>query len=189
MTANGFLAKWGLFGRRLGAGFQHGWESCNGLYSFQRGYPCALWQLLHTATVGMTDENAGTEMGNLIAFVSEFFECRDCRDHFVTMSNTVKVTDAATTGGPPTIFRTRKAAVLWLWRAHNAVSARILDQEASEGANPFKSDQLHMKRLFPTVEQCPKCRRPIVGDEAVESFGARDGQDFHWCDLRFVGQV
>ena len=117
-------------------------------------------------------------MGNLIAFVEEFFECRDCRDHFVAMSATVSRSDRVrTNGGAPTIFKTRKAAVLWLWRAHNAVSARILDQEATDGADPFESDQLHMKRLFPTAEQCPKCRRPLIGGESAESFGAREGEN------------
>ena len=130
------------------------------MYSFQRGYPCALWQLLHTATVGMTDDNAAAEMGNMIAFITEFFECKDCRDHFIEMSNTIKANPEEELAGTGktlmTTLTSRKEAVLWLWRAHNTVSARILKQESEEGANPFKSDRtLHAPADSLAVWLCP----------------------------------
>lgn len=116
------------------------------MFSFQRGYPCALWQLLHTATVGMSDQSVAIEMGILIAFITQFFECKDCRDHFIEMTTTIQVqedsgTDIGTSEAHLTSLTSRKEAVLWLWKAHNAVTARILKQESDEGANPFKSDR------------------------------------------------
>eukprot|EP01043_Picozoa_sp_COSAG02_P060717 COSAG02_NODE_7996_length_2755_cov_2.200678_1_plen_699_part_01 len=178
---NGWLDRWGAFGRPL-KDYKRDWESCIGMFSFQRGYPCALWQLLHTTTVGMSDDNAAIEMGNLIGFISRFFECKDCRDHFIEMASTIQVkidSDADTHTGETqslTSLKSRKAAVLWLWRAHNAVTARIVQQETDEGANPFKSDQLHMKRIFPSEAACPVCRRPLADGESPESFGAGEGE-------------
>ena len=39
-----------------------------------------------------------------------------------------------------------------------------------------------MKRIFPTLEQCPTCRRPLAEGETPQAFGAQSGQDFEWIE-------
>jgi len=95
---------------------------------------------------------AGEEKSVLPAihgYVRHFFSCKECSQHFQTMS--------AEDG----LFNVTSAAdsVLWLWRAHNKVNARL--------AGDTTEDPAHPKLAFPTREQCPSCAPDGVYDDTA----------------------
>ena len=47
-----FLRAWQPCGQAISSFFRD-WRVCGGTFFFQRGYPCGLWLLLHTVTVGI----------------------------------------------------------------------------------------------------------------------------------------
>lgn len=51
----------------------------------------------------------------LRAFISSFFRCEECRDHFQQQLVAL----------PADATRSRDAAMLWFWAAHNRVNARL----------------------------------------------------------------
>ena len=114
-------------------------------------------------------------MQAMSGYVLSFFQCRGCREHWQEMAKDI---DTEVSDG--------KSAVLWLWRAHNKVTARTLAEQqdatntttaAGEGMggggdNPFRFDAAVPKRLWPADEQCPLGSSDLnslkmVGVEAV----------------------
>ena len=165
---NQFLERWKPFGNSIDT-FKRDWQSCNGLFNFQRGYPCGLWQLLHVLTVGATDGNAVTTMQRIKTLIGGYFQCQQCRENFVAMAKNInrEVSD-------------RKSAVLWLWRAHNSVSQRLLKEDITSAPNPFKEDKSHPKRWWPTHEICAECRDEGAGAVASAHAELADVQSVPW---------
>ena len=96
------------------------WVGCRGSQPQFRGYPCSLWQLFHSLTVGAMlrdpDDPHSPELvsGAIKSYVQEYFTCRHCADNFANETNHL------------TIFEGRKdRAVIWLWAIHNLVNARL----------------------------------------------------------------
>ena len=80
-----------------------------------------------------------------------FFPCDDCRSHFLDMAK--EAGDSV---------RTKRDAVLFAWRAHNRVNARLAAAEA-RGDDVGSGDPAYPKVQWPTAEQCEACRAPVVG--------------------------
>ena len=59
-------------------------------------------------------------------------------------------------------MRTKRDAVLFAWRAHNRVNARLAAAEA-RGDDVGSGDPSYPKVQWPTAEQCEACRAPVVG--------------------------
>lgn len=132
---------------------------CRGSRPELRGYPCALWMLFHSLTVnayiaqptaaGGTKTNLVTSLtspsaASLLAvrdYVVHFFTCRECSNHFATMAE-----------GMEAQLQEPQDAVLWLWKAHNAVNKRL--------AGDRSEDPMHPKKPFPPVALCRGCRVP-----------------------------
>ncbi len=102
-----------------------GWMGCRGSETRYGGYPCGLWTLFHTLTVGQAatktrDESQAREV--LLAmsgYVRHFFGCRDCARHFALMADDQgEKRNAAILAE----VRSDRDAVLWLWKAHNRVN-------------------------------------------------------------------
>lgn len=55
---------------------------------------------------------------------------------------------------------TGRAAVLWLWGAHNEVNARLAEEEALDGP---RGDPESPKQQWPPVSLCPQCRKGEQG--------------------------
>ena len=98
------------------------WVGCRGSRPQFRGYPCSLWQLFHSLTVGAMlrdqDDPHSPELVSeaIKSYVQEYFTCRHCADNFANETSHLEVED----------FEGRKdRAVIWLWAIHNLVNARL----------------------------------------------------------------
>ena len=122
------------------------WVGCAGSTVDTRGYTCGLWQIIHTLSVRMPTtgiSGPGSEWLETVKnFISHYFQCGDCSSHFVSY-----VEDARD-------VKSKKEAVLWLWRTHNKVNNRLAEeQDGTESADPkFPHVQ------WPTRELCEDCR-------------------------------
>jgi len=99
------------------------------------GYPAALWVLFHTllANAGSQGPRAAAAVRDWVRF---FFGCDECARHFEAYE--VKGDAAATA----------KDASIWLWRAHDDVTARLTRED------PMMAPHL---RRWPSHDQCPAC--------------------------------
>ena len=155
------------------------WKACNGSLPHLRGYPCALWMLMHTLTVLTLPIEGHTPSSQtitsyhaltiLIRFIRNFFSCEVCREHFIRMANNHTPSSMSASGD----------AVLWLWQTHNLVNARL---ERAGGGDPS-----YPKDLFPSYTKCPYCYLKESGDlESLSSHFAADVHpDFNNTDLRY----
>ena len=160
-----FLRAWRPCGHLIQS-YDSDWNACSGTFGFQRGWPCGLWLLLHSATMGLAemDGSIAAERGRgesvptavavshakngpaagivaIRGFVERFFDCVKCRRDFVEMAQ-----------GAETTVSTGRDVMLWLWRSHNTVTSRLLkDQERNGGENPFEHDAAHPRQLWPVV--------------------------------------
>ncbi|XP_077535933.1 sulfhydryl oxidase 2-like [Haemaphysalis longicornis] len=132
------------------------YQGCRGSREGLRGYPCALWMLFHSLTVGAYFSSGGYPLGRddsgvdallaIRSYVARFFSCRECASHFGSMAKDIE-----------SEVRTSHDAVMWLWRAHNRVNARL--------AGDLSEDPLHPKRPFPPPALCEDCREGSQWDE------------------------
>ena len=67
-----------------------GWVGCEGSSPQYGGYPCGLWQLWHSLTLGQLETGQGRQpglvLGAMVAYVTNFFSCRECAEHFLEMT-------------------------------------------------------------------------------------------------------
>ena len=124
----------------------------------RRGYTCGLWQAFHALAAGHPDEAGGGKawLAGVRGYVRHFFQCSECAAHFTDMAS---APDAAAVS-------TRADAVLWAWRAHNRVNARLA---VTEAATPGDGDPAHPKRPWPPRDLCPACAAPAPGPDGVTS--------------------
>lgn len=131
------------------------WVGCQGSSVALRGYPCSLWTLFHVLTVqaaSRPDALANTALEDdplavlqtMRRYIGTFFGCRECGKHFEEMAqesiSQVKSLDEA---------------VLWLWRRHNQVNARL--------AGSMSEDPMFPKTQWPTPDLCPTCHEEREG--------------------------
>lgn len=141
------------------------WRMCNGSQPHLRGYPCALWLLMHTLTIRTLPLNhthpaephpptiTSTEAVSILTkFIGNFFSCEVCRQHFLKMAATLSRQPLGSHGD----------AIMWLWEAHNLVNARLSTAGGS-------GDPLHPKQLFPLINRCPYCYLTTVPEDAGNS--------------------
>ena len=94
---------------------------------------------------------------------------QECRENFLEMSKHIGEE-----------VHGKQDAVMWLWRAHNQVSQRLLAEEKANGVNPFDEDKVHPKRWFPAPDVCPKCRQR----NGVWTHSTDNGPDFNEPEVR-----
>lgn len=128
------------------------WIGCKGSTDSYRGYPCGLWTTFHMLTVNFALErnkafatqalleDPAAVLRAMHGYMGTFFGCADCAAHFMEMASRNKIFDV----------HSKDEAVLWLWRAHNEVNARL------SGDNT--EDPEHKKIQYPAAEHCPACR-------------------------------
>ncbi|KAF4112867.1 sulfhydryl oxidase 2 [Onychostoma macrolepis] len=131
------------------------WVGCQGSSVALRGYPCSLWTLFHVLTVQAASRpdalaNTGFEddplavLQTMRCYIGTFFGCQECGKHFEEMAqeslNQVKSVDDA---------------VLWLWRKHNQVNARL--------TGSMSEDPMFPKTQWPTPDLCPTCHEEQEG--------------------------
>lgn len=133
------------------SGSSRRWIGCKGSTATYRGYPCGLWTMFHMLTVNFAleqkkdvpqafSEDPAAVLRVMHGYIGTFFGCADCAAHFVEMANRNKIFDV----------HSKDEAVLWLWRAHNQVNARLSGDDTE--------DPEHKKIQYPAAEHCPTCR-------------------------------
>lgn len=120
---------------------------CKGSRPELRGYPCALWKLFHTLTISEysrprtnDSQNQHQVLPAMRGYVGNFFTCKSCRDHFNLMTSNLE-----------SELRHSNSSVLWLWKAHNVVNARLAGSSTEDPNSP--------KIQFPGKATCRSCRR------------------------------
>eukprot|EP00747_Dinoflagellata_sp_TGD_P095562 gnl/TRDRNA2_/TRDRNA2_166510_c0_seq2.p1 gnl/TRDRNA2_/TRDRNA2_166510_c0~~gnl/TRDRNA2_/TRDRNA2_166510_c0_seq2.p1 ORF type:complete len:514 (+),score=76.39 gnl/TRDRNA2_/TRDRNA2_166510_c0_seq2:25-1566(+) len=133
--------RWQLCGRSW-QDAAHGFRSCRGTWPNKRGLTCGLWTMFHSVAARSTDQTALHDLNVLRNAISHFFECEDCREHFVQIPfNESEI-------------KTKHDAQLWWWRAHNIVNERVKKEEEEEE----DEDPAFVKNQWPTSLECPRCR-------------------------------
>lgn len=118
---------------------------CKGSSPELRGYPCALWQLFHTLTISEYTQPRTNDSQNqhfvlpaMKGYIANFFTCKSCRDHFNTMTMNLD-----------SELRHSNSSVLWLWKSHNSVNARLAGTSTEDPKSP--------KIQFPGKSTCRSC--------------------------------
>lgn len=122
------------------------WIGCYSSDEHYRRYPCGLWTLFHALTTNYAianDDNADQAMALRVVrdYVKHFFICIECREHFMKMAEMNQLEEV----------KDRNEAVLWLWKAHNEVNARLAHDTLNQ-------DPMFKKIQYPSREHCPTCR-------------------------------
>ncbi|XP_077004903.1 sulfhydryl oxidase 2 [Tamandua tetradactyla] len=131
------------------------WVGCQGSRPELRGYTCSLWKLFHTLTVqagAHPEALAGTGFEDdpqavlqvMRRYIRTFFGCKECGEHFEEMAKESM-----------DLVKTPDQAILWLWKKHNVVNARL--------AGHLSEDPKFPKVLWPTPDLCPACHEEIRG--------------------------
>lgn len=123
--------------------------SCAGSTPETRGYTCGLWMLFHSLSVrmpmGVESGDEGARWMKVIeGYIEHFFQCADCAEHFL---QELHREDAGR-------VRSKRDAVLWLWRTHNRVNERLV-REDKEGTNP--QDPVFRHVQWPVKDVCSTC--------------------------------
>ena len=122
------------------------WKECKGSIPSGRGYTCGLWQLFHSLSVGVSDEDSRSGARWLIAvrgFVKHFFQCSDCSRNFVAFASSESAEKVIS----------KRDAVLWMWSTHNLVNARLKKEEEDAASG----DPQFPKIQWPPVKLCSPC--------------------------------
>jgi hypothetical protein len=126
--------------------YRHGFSGCRGSWPGKRGYTCGLWNMFHMLAARAEDETAFSELQTVRSTVADFFQCTDCRDHFLAMPLAQENVTS------------RRAGQLWWWSTHNLVNERVrlLEEQNADG------DPAYPKAQWPPAELCPDCRLPAA---------------------------
>jgi len=108
------------------------WRFCADEGKHVRGYTCGLWTTFHTLSVRAAMETTGgASVGDgpgpgeltpgevalaVYGFITHYFACNDCREHFLAAHDLAEVRGLPDKGN---------AVALWFWSAHNAVNERL----------------------------------------------------------------
>ena len=125
------------------------WSDCKPSVanSGARGYTCGIWLLLHSTALRSKelDKNLGGRIwydAFVNGFIRNFFNCIECREHFLKMADATKGYE----------IETPEEISFWIWRRHNEVNERLLSDGDVAGDPKFPKQQ------WPDIQSCSKCR-------------------------------
>ncbi|XP_027198139.2 sulfhydryl oxidase 1-like [Dermatophagoides pteronyssinus] len=134
---------------------QKPWKACAVISDgYHRSYPCSLWTLFHVLTVAEYRRTLQTKqwlslhptLYAMREYIRNFFGCTECSMHFTKMSSMLE-----------NELTYPNSSVLWLWRAHNRVNARLKGSRSEDPRLP--------KRQFPLYNECNECYRKQPPDD------------------------
>jgi Erv1 / Alr family len=126
-------------------------------------YSSGLWELFHMLSVSRAPRAlpAAALAEAVRTFVDAFFNCEQCRRHFLSaydacdsgacaltdsavFASTAAVTAAAASGKTSSsstgaYYKGREGAAMWLWRAHNSVNMRLAHERGVEVSNVMRT--------------------------------------------------
>ena len=134
-----------LTGRR-GRHFEPTWRVCglsttNSTSSADKAYTCGLWLLTHFMTVagGRGDNVSAAQVESAIhGLVSHLFTCSLCRKHFLETFNNCSFGRCSNGEGESSDLAFARLQ-LWLFRVHNAVTARIYREQGAGDEEDFRT--------------------------------------------------
>ncbi|KAM7484621.1 hypothetical protein LguiA_000630 [Lonicera macranthoides] len=138
-NGNGSLGNFQICGKGVPRGY---WMFCRGSKNDTRGFSCGLWVLLHSLSVRIEDGESQMAFAATCDYITNFFVCEECRQHFQEMCSSVS-----------TPFNKTRDFVLWLWTTHNKVNERLMKEEANVGTG----DPKFPKTIWPPKQLCPAC--------------------------------
>lgn len=106
----------------------------------------------------------------IVGFVEHFFSCEECRRNFLERNRHIASKINTNRG---------KDVILWLWKEHNYVSARINRERSSSGKN--------VRQTFPGRELCASCYKSRGSNGLTNSL--ENKQDPEWDEdvvVRFL---
>jgi hypothetical protein len=163
------------------------WLYCADEQEHTRGYTCGLWTTFHALSVraamqtvvggSVGDDAADTTTPGQVAlaiygFISNYFACNDCREHFLAAHDKAEVRALPDNGNE---------VALWFWTAHNAVNSRLRaeDLAPSDGSPPMSPDApWHMP--FPSARDCASAQPANVFEGTCRSRGGGYDTDKVW---------
>ncbi|GAB5363628.1 hypothetical protein AAMO2058_000900100 [Amorphochlora amoebiformis] len=139
------------------------------LFRTCKGYTCALWRLFHLlgANCALTDPfpTARECFLGIQSFVTHFFNCMVCRQHFTDMyPRNYQMHFDNTHPTHPELYNNKVG--LWVWHAHNRVNVRLASLRLNQTGNVLSDSKESMnahveartKALWPSTKDCPRCR-------------------------------
>ncbi|XP_058053622.1 sulfhydryl oxidase 1 [Anopheles bellator] len=153
------------------------WIGCSGSKEGLRRYPCGLWTLFHYLTVQAAENDRSTNPQEVLeamhGYIKNYFGCSECSLHFQQMADRNRIWQVAS----------KDDAVLWLWSSHNEVNQRL--------AGDATEDPEHPKTQFPTVADCPQCRKKILTNHHNhKQYTMEDGNEWDLGEvLRYLKQI
>ncbi|KAF5832771.1 hypothetical protein DUNSADRAFT_11229 [Dunaliella salina] len=156
------------------------WQSCKGSLPNTRGFTCGLWLLFHTSSTRLPDNGGNIFVEGVRAFGNHFFMCGVCQEHF---------TQIIASPGPLDAVHTREDSMLWAWRTHNQVNARLAAFE-SEAGSTSGADPMFPKIQFPDARMCPSCwKHATQGDASTSTAGGAGAEWDEGAVLVFLDSV
>jgi hypothetical protein len=112
------------------------------------------------AVQGSRQRMTATEIMSVIeTIVEHFFECIDCKEHFLQAYRSCRYDRCISQLAPPST--NYEALQLWLWRFHNAVNIRIREEYSDAEVMLWPQPQDH---------HCPSCWLSLEPQPATFSF-------------------
>jgi len=171
-----------------------------------QGFTCGLWETFHAATVGLIPFNSNQVTNNkLLApatvakiirdYIEHFFQCDDCRRHFLTMfdncghNHCERLKEKAKLGLKEAQWEWEQPS-LFYYEVHNAVNLRLMREKAArEGWEPTRGDVIASQ--WPPVHDCRPCWKEDANGNNVWKedmvikylqleYGQRDSNTFHF---------
>jgi len=125
----------------------------SGLNWGRGGYSCAPWVLFHTTLANVPKGNAAFALQAIALWVNDFFGCDECARHFIQYYEEHEGEQ---------VNNNQIETVLWLWNAHNAVTARLKASEEADSA--FEDGVSTRLSRYPTETSCEPCYNASKGE-------------------------
>ncbi|CAB4062255.1 QSOX [Lepeophtheirus salmonis] len=127
------------------------WKGCKGSSPYFRGYPCGVWTLFHVLSVSSFIHGDPMLMSELSTLRKELYEKSDSIGHLP--SNPTDV-------------------ILWIWKIHNMANEKLRGDPTE--------DPKHLKIIWPSETNCPKCR---------SSEGSLEALGYDWSKKELIDYI
>ncbi len=158
-------------------------NSCQRRSRKSEGYTCGMWSLLHIISIGVAEQHhaviGDTDMVStehvaetIREYINNFLGCKVCKENFNSLYD--KSCGKKKDGRCDRFNRSKHSGkrvdprkkpnvdywqdlAIWLWEIHNSINIEVLrERKRLDNEEPTKEELANA--LYPSVENCPKCR-------------------------------